>query len=287
MPKKFSQEEFKLQCESLPNYKNYDFSNTVYVNIRTPCQVTCKLHGIFTFSKLGCPVCSKLCGSKCNVTIEQYAQVASIIHKNKYDYSLITIENYNDEKIPIICKKHGTFLMRKSAHISQTQKYGCQKCSRGFSIGEELIADWLTQHNFEFTRQFTTIDILHNNRKIRFDFYIKEIDTFIEFDGTHHFFPVNYGKTDPETRVKKLKKTKFLDQIRNICVMELNSSLIRISYTRADELNLILDIEINGRRKSNQMLLQTWPPSSSQLLAKKLKSSPILLGNNTSIIIYR
>jgi len=56
---------------------------------------------------------------------------SSVVHgKKAYDYSLIKSD---DEitfkcKIPIICKIHGVFYKRKSAHITDGE--GCPKCSR-------------------------------------------------------------------------------------------------------------------------------------------------------------
>jgi hypothetical protein len=58
------------------------------------------------------------------ITIEEFLNRAIIIHKNKYDYSK-TLYKSSQEKITIICKKHGEFLQRASNHLSG---YGCLKC---------------------------------------------------------------------------------------------------------------------------------------------------------------
>lgn len=48
--------------------------------------------------------------------------------KDTYDYSLIKEDEITFEnKLPIVCKTHGIFYKRKSAHITDGE--GCPKCS--------------------------------------------------------------------------------------------------------------------------------------------------------------
>ena len=53
---------------------------------------------------------------------EVYIEECNLFHNNKYDYSIIDLE---ETKIKIICPKHGIFLQNKASH----KKYGCKKCA--------------------------------------------------------------------------------------------------------------------------------------------------------------
>ena len=57
-------------------------------------------------------------------TNEEFIADAYLIHKDRYDYSLLDYKS-NKTKIKIICKEHGVFLQRPSAHLSGQ---GCMKC---------------------------------------------------------------------------------------------------------------------------------------------------------------
>ena len=58
------------------------------------------------------------------LTTEEFILKAKIVHKDKYDYSKV-IYNKNNEKIIIICNKHGEFEQFPSIHLSN---HGCIKC---------------------------------------------------------------------------------------------------------------------------------------------------------------
>lgn len=59
------------------------------------------------------------------MTIDEFIEIASKIHNNKYDYSLVEYKN-NSTKVKIICPIHGVFKQTPSAHIHNRQ--GCSAC---------------------------------------------------------------------------------------------------------------------------------------------------------------
>lgn len=67
-------------------------------------------------------------------TNEEYINEASIIHHNKYDYSLVDLTNGINTKVKIICPIHGEFEQNASSHLSGC---GCPKCGRK-SANEKL-----------------------------------------------------------------------------------------------------------------------------------------------------
>ncbi len=59
-------------------------------------------------------------------TIQQFIEEAKNIYGDKYDYSESVYIN-TDSKINIICKIHGVFFQRASAHLYGN---GCKKCAQ-------------------------------------------------------------------------------------------------------------------------------------------------------------
>lgn len=108
---------------------------------------------------------------------------------------------------------------------------GCQK----FSKGEEKIAFLLNQANIEFKTQWTTNECIFPNSycAAKFDFYVDN-KYIIEFDGKQHFEYTGIG-WDNETN---FKETKHRDMFKNIWCKKNNIPLIRIPYTKLNNLKL-------------------------------------------------
>ena len=110
----------------------YDYSNVEYLDSLTPVEIICPEHGLFLqkpashLAGHGCPSCAakriSLLKSKSQ---EQFIKEAKEIHGDRYDYSLVEYSGSN-QKITIICRKHGTFEQAANGHL---QGYGCPKCA--------------------------------------------------------------------------------------------------------------------------------------------------------------
>ena len=109
---------------------NCDFTNTVFINIQTPIEVVCNIHGLFTilpsnmlYKHEGCKFCGidKMAKSK-SLTKQEFIKRARKIHGDKYDY---TMSNYKNNKTPIsiTCKLCGrTFEQLPCNHL---KGFGC------------------------------------------------------------------------------------------------------------------------------------------------------------------
>lgn len=110
----------------------YQYSNTIYINSHRKVWVTCPKHGDFLIPPLAhlngkkCPKCILEDGNTLRYTTEEWIEQARKVHGDKYNYSKT---NYlgSDEKLCIICSKHGEFWQKASAHLSGC---GCPKCAR-------------------------------------------------------------------------------------------------------------------------------------------------------------
>jgi hypothetical protein len=107
----------------------YDYSLiNEYKGVMEKYPILCPTHGMWevsldnhTTKKSGCPKCV----GKYH-TFDEKIATASKIHKNKYDYSLITSDFQTMDKMSIVCKRHGIFEMLWTNHVHGKQ--GCPKC---------------------------------------------------------------------------------------------------------------------------------------------------------------
>ena len=134
--------------EAKKKFKKYDFSlsKDKYVNLLSVVEVICPKHG--NFSRMarefregkGCQKCSyeRLSIEK-TIFTKDWKKESSLVHNNKYDYSLIIDEKINySNHYPIICKEHGVFHQHLGNH--KNSKSGCPKCSTfGFQFDKSGI----------------------------------------------------------------------------------------------------------------------------------------------------
>ena len=92
--KKITQEDFFNRVRN----PNYDFSNTIFINLHTPIEVVCIFHGLFKilpknmlYKDEGCKFCGmeKMAKSK-SLTKQDFIKKAEKLFPNLFDYSLIS-----------------------------------------------------------------------------------------------------------------------------------------------------------------------------------------------------
>lgn len=111
----------------------YGYSKTVYQKGNIPVTITCPIHGDFTMKPYphlqgcGCYYCGIESSRRKNTkTTEWFIENAKQVHGDKYDYSKVVYKKYQ-EKVKIICKKHGIFEQRPENHIKGD---GCPECAK-------------------------------------------------------------------------------------------------------------------------------------------------------------
>ena len=172
------------------------------------------------------------------LTTNEFISRSKKIHSDKYDYSLVEYKN-NVTKVKIICPIHGIFEQTPKSHIKGR---GCPKCNS--SKGELKIIEWLEYYNISYEMEKTFDGLISSKGvNLRFDFFLPNHDTIIEYDGRQHFKPVKYFGGEIG-----LLKTQERDKIKNEWCKNNNIKIIKISYKSYESIqNIIKDI-LNGSK---------------------------------------
>lgn len=208
--KKLTNEKFIENCIKIHGLK-YDYSDTIYLNMRTKIKILCKDHGYFYQSAFahtqgqGCKECGKIVVSnKLVKDTEEFILLANKQHNNLYNYS-VSFYKGNKDKIDIICNLHGVFKQTPNHHLSGR---GCPKCKNQISKPEIELQEFIKSLGF---------NIETNNRKIlnrkELDIYIPELSKAIEFNGLYwHYHKDNFkvGKHGNKSKLCKEKGIKLL-----------------------------------------------------------------------------
>ena len=75
-----------------------------------------------------------------------------------------------------------------------------------------------------------------NQLGLKFDFYLSDHKILIEYDGKHHFKPVEYFGGE-----QTLKRMRINDEVKNNYVRNSGFNLIRISYRHKNDISTILN----------------------------------------------
>ena len=131
MNKKYMLSEWITKARIVHGDK-YDYNKVVYLGNKNKVIIICPEHGEFmqtpshhTNRGQGCPKCGKLSMAlKQSISTDSFISKAKLIHKDKYDYSLVEYVNCKT-KVTIICPIHGEFEQAPNNHLSGG---GCEKC---------------------------------------------------------------------------------------------------------------------------------------------------------------
>ena len=127
----------------------YDYSKAVFKSSHDFITIICPEHGEFQIRAgnhiqgHGCAKCSR----NKHYTTESFIEVAKKVHGDFYDYSETVYKNAQ-EKVKIICPKHGPFEQRPSNHLKGIR---CPHC------GAEIGGQKITSNTEEFIKKATAI----------------------------------------------------------------------------------------------------------------------------------
>lgn len=223
--KKAPKEVSKIKCKCIEKenkYKNSLLDKNIellgnYINIREKILHKCKecnLEFITSPKSVlnsinGCPSCSGKIFS-----IQKYK---SLLPNN---IKLLSTEYKGSlYKHKHLCTECNNEFETKPNYILHMNT-NCPVCSK--SKGEREIIEFLELIKVNYEKEYiVSID----DKKLRFDFYIEDIRTFIEYDGIQHFKPVDIFGGE-----KYLDEVINNDNIKNKWCEENNFYLLRIPY---------------------------------------------------------
>lgn len=221
----YKNDEFIKKC--IDKHGNeYDYCKTDYKNMKDKIEIICKKHGSFfqvAEGHLNGSGCFKCYGTPKN-TKEYIIEKFINTHGNYYDYSNVIYKKFN-EKVIIICKKHGEFKQKPGHHIDGA---GCPICKE--SKGERFIRDLLINNKIYFIPQYTFSECIGKRRKLPFDFYIPKHNLCIEYDGEQHYKSIPYFGGE-----EKFLENQRTDGIKTNFCKENGIKIIRIRYDMKKE----------------------------------------------------
>lgn len=215
---KYTLEEFITKAREVHG-DNYDYSKVVYTFIHDKVLITCPKHGDFeqrAGSHLAGYRCVKCAVEGTRLSTDVFIANAREVHGDRYDYSKVVYQG-NKQKVEIICPKHGSFFQKPNAHISA--KAGCRFCLE--SRGEMGVQKCLDKYGINYIREYKIKPYLY-----RYDFYLPDLNIFIEYNGIQHYKPVEtFGGEEAFLKVVENDKTKKMIVNYN------DGHLIVIKYT--------------------------------------------------------
>lgn len=202
---------------------SYTVDYETYKGIKNHVRAVCPYHGPWNTQAYnlikgrGCSACAsaKRRGiQKSNVGFEKFVERAREAHGNDYEYNE---EGFTGmaRRVKVVCPDHGPFTPIANHHV-RGQRY--PRCVMIRSYGELAIYKILVANEVKFEEQWSPEGLRRNKigRGLRFDFFLLELNTLIEFDGIGHFQPIKWSKnTTDEEAQQKFERGVANDAIKN------------------------------------------------------------------------
>lgn len=172
-----------------------------------------------------CPQCrknshlfKKVCLSKNGLTNDEFLSKVKSMTQNEFSF----LDPYQGAYVKLRVKHNKCGFVFKVCPHDFYKGSGCPKCNS--SKGERFIRSYLVNNHikFEQEKEFKGLkDIL----PLRFDFYLPDYNTVIEYDGIQHYIPQEWMGGE-----QKFEKQKYHDGLKNTYCNKHRIKLVRISY---------------------------------------------------------
>lgn len=186
-----------------------------------------------------CPLC-KYDRMKLKITKshEMFTDEIKTLYGNRYT----VLGKYKTARIHIEIKCNDCGYIWDITPDSILRGHGCPKCAS--SKGEKAISSFLDNNNIKYETE-KTFATCRNVKPLPFDFYLSKHNILIEYDGEHHFQPVNFGGCTDEVAEEGHKATVRNDIIKDQYAKDNNIKLIRIPYWEFDNISEMLSNLLN------------------------------------------
>lgn len=145
---------------------------------------------------------------------------------------LTVVKRIEGQHTPWLCKCDcGREYVALSGNLRSGATKSCGQCTIA-SFGEEKIKDILNQNSIEYETQKKFDTCKRKVHLLPFDFYVKNTNCLIEYDGKQHY---GIGGWNDQEGLKELKLN---DDFKTQWCKENNIPLIRIPYTQYNDLKI-------------------------------------------------
>lgn len=181
----------------------------------------------------GCKYCSnELTSKRCRKTD---SEIETLFQGR--EYSVVDIYRNNSiTYIKYICPKH--------SDKTQTVTYGnflngtgCAYCRE--SKGEKAIENFLQTHKISYERQ-KGFDGCTYKKHLKFDFFLKDYNLCIEYQGEQHYKITQFGNMTKESAENQFELAKTRDEIKRKYCFDNNIQLLEIHYKDLKHIDTIL-----------------------------------------------
>jgi len=141
-----------------------------------------------------------------------------------HEFNIINLDNYKNNKSKITVNHNlcnNSFNIRPMEFINQGNR--CPFCNT--SRNEKVIRDTLINLKINFEEQYNFPDL---ENKFLFDFYLRDLNLIIEYDGEWHYLPI--------ISKERLKDQQNSDQKKNKICEEKQVNILRIPYWEKDHI---------------------------------------------------
>lgn len=217
-----------------------------YVNAKTKILCKCNVCGYEWKSSptnilngKGCPKCA----NERNKSHQSISTEDFIKKLNKINPQIKVIGNYTNNATPIECKCiscGGTFTIIPRNLLTRGT---CPLCT--VSKGENKISQWLKDNNIVFEKEKTFQDLVGiGGGRLRFDFYLPDFKTIIEYNGLQHEKPIDFGAKGVLHSAQQYKSQQENYKLKKEYARKNNLNFIEIWYYDFDRIEEILFAEI-------------------------------------------
>lgn len=182
----------------------------------------------------GCDQCYKeRMRDICGLPFDEFKNRLQLVHPE-----LNIIGKYQSANSPLTfyCTMHKHSF--QSTPVNVLKRTSC--CPKSFkTYKEESVCQLLEDWGYVVERQKTFIGCSDKNL-LKFDCYLPDFNTVIEYDGENHFYPVKFGTQSFEDAKEKHEYTLQHDKIKNEYCKKNNISIVRVPYYEYDDLEYYL-----------------------------------------------
>lgn len=145
-------------------------------------------------------------------------------------------ESNNAKRRMYVCKCDcGNETIASSICLFEGKK---QSCGCILSHNNARIKTFLDEHGINNIPEYA---VYINGERLRFDFYLPDCNTVIEYDGEQHYRPVNFGKWYADELENHFLITQKRDKAKDRYCEEQHIHMLRIPYWESENIEIIIN----------------------------------------------